>query len=624
MVKKPNLSFLKGLMFWIAIIALGLILSELWSIRGNKRTDIDISQFYNLWQDGRIESIVIIEQDIEGELTTPAQIGEYQDVVSFKTHIPYPDPDLVRQLVEDSTILVSSKTSSNFWQYILPWLPIVLIFVVWFFIWKKMMEGGGAGKAFSFAKSKAKRFIANKDKVTFKDVAGEEEAKEELREVIEFLKDPKKFTRLGAKVPKGVILIGAPGTGKTLLARAVAGEADVPFFSITGSDFVEIFVGVGASRVRDLFEKGKQSAPSIIFIDEIDAVGRHRGNTVSGAHEEREQTLNALLSEMDGFEPNQGIIVIAATNRPEVLDAALLRPGRFDRRVIVDMPDFRGRKGILEVHTRHLPLSDDVDLKKIAQGTPGFAGADLANMVNEAALQAAKLNKNKVEMSDFEWAKDKVLMGVERKSLLINKEEKNVTAYHESGHALVGKLQKESDPIHKVSIIPRGRALGVTQSLPLDDRRIYKKDYLQATLAQLLGGRAAEMLVFKIPTTGAGNDLEKATQLAKNLVCEWGMSEKIGPINHSGREQKLFFQGREISYNRDYSEKTAQIIDEEVKRIVEEAYQKAYHILSQHRQILDEMVDLLLAKESISGEDINEILLRNNIDIPKKENEPEL
>jgi len=511
LLKKPTFSFLKGLIFWIAIIALGLILSELWSIRGEKRKNIDYSEFYHLWKNGDIKSLVVIEQNIEGELRNPVELPEKGEVTIFKTHIPYPDPDLIRELVEDPSVMVSSKTSSNFWQYVLPWLPIILIFAIWFFLWRKMMEGGGPGKAFSFAKSKAKRFVANKLKVNFNDVAGEEEAKEELREVIEFLQDPKKFTRLGAKVPKGVLLIGAPGTGKTLLARAVAGEADVPFFSITGSDFVEIFVGVGASRVRDLFKRGMENAPCIIFIDEIDAVGRHRGNTVSGAHEEREQTLNALLSEMDGFEPNQGVIVIAATNRPEVLDAALLRPGRFDRRVIVEIPDYRGRKGIFKVHTRNLPLSDDIDLEQLAKGTPGLVGADIANMVNEAALQAAKLNKNKVEMIDFEWAKDKVLMGVERKSMLISKEEKKVTAYHEAGHALIGKLIKECDPIHKVSIIPRGRSLGVTQSLPLDDRRLYKKTYLHAMLSQLLGGRAAEMLVFKIPTTGAGNDLDKVT-----------------------------------------------------------------------------------------------------------------
>jgi len=619
--KKSKYSFLKGILFWVAIIVVGLIISELWSMKGDKRVDIEFSEFYRFWKENKIDSIVVIEQDIEGNFLSLQTIGENTDVHLFKTHIPYPDPDLIREILQDSTVIVSSKNPSNFWQYIIPWLPVLLIVGIWFFIWRNMMSGGGAGKAFSFAKSKAKRFISTKNKVTFKDVAGEDEAKEELKEVIQFLKAPKKFTRLGARVPKGVMLVGAPGTGKTLLARAVAGEADVPFYSLTGSDFVEIFVGVGASRVRDLFKKGKETAPCIIFIDEIDAVGRHRGNTVSGAHEEREQTLNALLSEMDGFEPNQGIIVIAATNRPEVLDAALLRPGRFDRRVMVDIPDYKGRKGILEVHVKNIPLADDIDLEILAKGTPGFVGADLANMVNEAALQAAKLNKNSVEMVDFEWAKDKILMGVEKRSMIINEKEKEITANHEAGHALVGRLLPECDPIHKVSIIPRGGALGVTQSLPVDDKRIYKRSYIEQTLSMLLAGRAAEIVVFNEPTTGAANDFQKATQLARNYVCEWGMSEKFANISLSQNRERIMFGGKEIGYNRDYSENTAKIIDIEVKSIIDKAYKKAEDILNDNREILNKIVGVLLEKEIISGDEIDEILTEAGIDAPKKGHE---
>ncbi|MBN1619727.1 ATP-dependent zinc metalloprotease FtsH [candidate division WOR-3 bacterium] len=578
-------------------------------MKREKRSSVDFSFFYGLLQEGKVKSLVVVEQDIEGELTEPVktQDGE-EEFKLFKTRIPYPDPDLIREILKDSTVVVSSKNPSNFWQYILPWIPIVVIFVVWIFIWRYMMDSQGSGKAFSFAKSRAKRFVATKNKVTFKDVAGEEEAKEELREVIVFLKDPKKFTRLGAKVPKGVLLIGAPGTGKTLLARAVAGEADVPFFSITGSDFVEIFVGVGASRVRDLFKNAKENTPCIIFIDEIDAVGRHRGNSLSGAHEEREQTLNALLSEMDGFEQNQGIIVVAATNRPEILDAALLRPGRFDRRVMVDLPDVKGRKGILEVHTKNFPLSPDVDLGVLAKQTPGFVGADLANMANEAALQAAKQNKDYLEMTDFEWAKDKILMGVERKSLLINEKEKIITANHEAGHAIVAKFLEESDPIHKVSIIPRGRALGVTQSLPIDDKRIYRKKYLESMLSQLLGGRAAEILVFGEPTTGAANDLEKATQIARTIVAEWGMSDKIGPVNYGRSDERFSIGGKEFSYGKEYSEATALVIDEEVKKLLDDSYKKALEIIRENFDVFEKMVKKLLEKEVITGSEIDEII----------------
>ncbi|MBN2364505.1 ATP-dependent zinc metalloprotease FtsH [candidate division WOR-3 bacterium] len=579
-------------------------------MKREKRGSVDFSYFYGLLKEGKVKSLVVVEQDIEGELTEPVRLDPEEDEFKlFKTRIPYPDPDLIREILQDSTVVVSSKNPSTFWQYILPWIPIVVIFVAWIFIWRYMMDNQGSGKAFSFAKSRAKRFIATKNKVTFKDVAGGDEAKEELREVIVFLKDPKKFTRLGAKVPKGVLLIGAPGTGKTLLARAVAGEADVPFFSITGSDFVEIFVGVGASRVRDLFRNAKENTPCIIFIDEIDAVGRHRGNSLSGAHEEREQTLNALLSEMDGFEQNQGIIVVAATNRPEILDAALLRPGRFDRRVIVDVPDVIGRKGILEVHTKNLPLAPGVDLGILAKQTPGFVGADLANMANEAALQAAKKNKDYLEMSDFEWAKDKILMGVERKSLLISEKEKIITANHEAGHAIVAKFLEESDPIHKVSIIPRGRALGVTQSLPIDDKRIYRKTYIEGMLCQLLGGRAAEMLVFGEPTTGASNDLEKASQIARTVVTEWGMSDKIGPINFGRNDERFSIGGKEFSQGKEYSEATAVVIDEEVKKILDSSYDKAAAILRDNFDVFEKTVKKLLEKEVVTGAEIDEIIV---------------
>ncbi|MBN1150709.1 ATP-dependent zinc metalloprotease FtsH [candidate division WOR-3 bacterium] len=597
------------MLFWVAIILVGLVISEIWGMKREKRETVDFSYFYGLLKEGKVKSLVVVEQEIEGELNERVRIDPEKDEFKlFKTRIPYPDPDLIREILSDSSVVVSSKSPSNFWQYILPWIPIVVIFVAWIFIWRYMMDSQGSGKAFSFAKSRAKRFIATKNKVTFKDVAGGDEAKDELKEVIEFLKDPKKFTRLGAKVPKGVLLIGAPGTGKTLLARAVAGEADVPFFSITGSDFVEIFVGVGASRVRDLFKNAKENTPCIIFIDEIDAVGRHRGNTLSGAHEEREQTLNALLSEMDGFEQNQGIIVVAATNRPEILDNALLRPGRFDRRVIVDVPDVKGRKGILEVHTRDLPLSPDVDLSVIAKQSPGFVGADLANMANEAALQAAKKGKDYIEMVDFEWAKDKILMGVERKSLLINEKEKVITANHEAGHAIVAKFTPESDPIHKVSIIPRGRALGVTQSLPIDDKRIYRKKYIESILCQLLGGRAAEMMVFGEPTSGAANDLERASLIARTLVVEWGMSDKVGPVNYGKSDERFSIGGKEFSYGKEYSEVTAEIIDQEVKKILEISYEKAVKILKDNLEVFEKTVKKLLEKEVVTGAEIDEII----------------
>jgi cell division protease FtsH len=485
------------------------------------------------------------------------------------------------------------------------WFPMLLLVGVWIFFMRQMQIGGG--KAMSFGKSRAKLLTENTHKVTFADVSGIDEAKDELEEIIQFLKDPKRFTRLGGRIPKGVLLVGPPGTGKTLLARAIAGEAGVPFFSISGSDFVEMIVGVGASRVRDLFVQGKKHAPCIIFIDEIDAVGRHRGAGLGGGHDEREQTLNQLLVEMDGFEANEGVILVAATNRPDVLDPALLRPGRFDRRVVVPRPDVKGREGILKVHTRKVPLSDDVDIVKVARSTPGFAGADLENLVNEAALLAARRNKEKVEMTDFELAKDKVLMGAERRSLVLSLAERRNTAYHESGHALVAMLQPGADPVHKVTIIPRGMALGVTQQLPLDDRYTYSRDYLMTQLATMFGGRVAEELVFGQTTTGAGDDIEKATELARKMVCQWGMSVELGPMTFGRREEQVFL-GRDIAHQRDYSEHTAIEIDREVRRMVDAAFQRARKLLADNLPLLHAVSDRLLEQEVLDGGEVAEMV----------------
>jgi cell division protease FtsH len=485
------------------------------------------------------------------------------------------------------------------------WFPVLLLIGVWIFFMRQMQVGGG--KAMSFGKSRAKMLSENTQKVTFSDVAGVDEAKDELEEIIAFLKDPKKFTKLGGRIPKGVLLVGSPGTGKTLLARAIAGEAGVPFFSISGSDFVEMFVGVGASRVRDLFVQGKKNAPCIIFIDEIDAVGRHRGAGLGGGHDEREQTLNQLLVEMDGFETNEGVILIAATNRPDVLDPALLRPGRFDRRVVVPRPDVKGREGILKVHARKLPLSEDVDLERLARGTPGFAGADLENVVNEAALLAARQNKDRVSMLDFEVAKDKVLMGSERKSMILSLEERRHTAYHEAGHALVAKLTPGVDPVHKVSIIPRGMALGVTTTLPTDERYTVTKDAWLSQIVFCFGGRAAEEIVFGHETTGASNDIKKATDIAKRMICEYGMSERLGPVAF-GRNEEQIFLGRDFSQVKDYSEQTAQQIDDEVRRLVSEGYERAKSLLHEHTDLLHTIAERLLEKEAIDGAEIDEII----------------
>ncbi len=527
------------------------------------------------------------------------------------------DPSFIPTLKKNNVLIkVKPAEKTSLWQSILiSWFPMLLLIAVWIFFMRQMSSGGG--KAFSFGKSKAKLLNEAENKVTFKDVAGVDEAKEEVGEIIEFLKNPKKFTKLGGKIPKGVLLVGPPGTGKTLLAKAIAGEADVPFFSISGSDFVEMFVGVGAARVRDLFNQGKKNAPCIIFIDEIDAVGRHRGAGLGGGHDEREQTLNQLLVEMDGFESNEGVIIIAATNRPDVLDPALLRPGRFDRQVVVNNPDVKGREGILKVHIRNKPVDDGVDLSVIARGTPGFSGADLANLVNEAALLAASKGKEKIEMEDFDEAKDKVLLGKERRSMIISPEEKKITAYHEGGHTLVAKFLPEADPIHKVTIIPRGRALGLTQQLPIDDRHTYKKEYLLAQISILMGGRVAEEIVLGSITTGAGNDIERATELARKMVCEWGMS-KLGPLAYGQKDEQIFL-GKELVKHKDYSEKTAIEIDNEIKSIVIDCYNKTKKILEDNIDKLHALANALLEKETLSGDEIDKIIFNENEEA--KENE---
>jgi cell division protease FtsH len=560
--------------------------------------EIVFSDFIQYLQDGQISEVTIKQP--ENQIT-----GTLKNGLRFRTYAP-DYPDLVKEL-RDKGVRIAAKPDQTPWylNVLFNFGPILLLIFLWIFFMRQMQTGGN--RALSFGKSRAKLITERGVKVTFNDVAGIEEAKEEVREIIDFLKDPQKFQKLGGKIPKGVILVGPPGTGKTLLAKAIAGEAGVPFFSISGSDFVEMFVGVGASRVRDLFDQAKKNAPCIIFIDEIDAVGRHRGAGLGGGHDEREQTLNQLLVELDGFDANEGIIVIAATNRPDVLDPALLRPGRFDRQVIVSTPDVRGRLEIIKVHAKKVPLADDVNLEVLARGTPGFSGADLANLINEAALLAARQGKTKVEMKDFEAAKDKVMMGKERRSLMLSEEEKRNSAHHEAGHALVAKLTPGTDPIHKVSIIPRGMALGVTQQLPVDDRYTYSRDYLMNTLAVLLGGRAAEEIALGKMTTGAGNDLERATELARKMVCEWGMSERLGPLTFGKREEQIFL-GKEIMKHKDYSEKTAQEIDEEVMRIVRERYEYAKRLLTENKDILTRLANALLERETLDASQIDAII----------------
>ena len=563
----------------------------------NSQSEVIFSEFMN-----EVESGKITEVTIQGDRIS----GTYLDGRSFQTMTPSKDQDLIRILREKGVriVVVAPEQTSWYMNILISWFPMILLLGIWIFFMRQMQAGGG--KAMSFGKSKARLMNEDKNKITFKDVAGVDEAKEELREIIEFLREPQKFNKLGGKIPKGVLLIGPPGTGKTLLAKAIAGEASVPFFSISGSDFVEMFVGVGASRVRDLFEQGKKNSPCIVFIDEIDAVGRHRGSGMGGGHDEREQTLNQLLVEMDGFENNEGVILIAATNRPDVLDPALLRPGRFDRQVTVDRPDVKGREGVLKVHTATVPLTENVDLKTIARGTPGFTGADLANLVNEAALLAARDDKKCVSNDDFESAKDKVLMGVERRSMVISEKEKKTTAYHEAGHALVAFKLPGTDPLHKVTIIPRGRALGVTMQLPEDEKHTYPKSYLYNNLAIFMGGRVAEEICLEQMTTGAGNDIERATEMARQMVCEWGMSEKMGPLTYGSKEQQVFL-GMDTK-QKHFSEETANAIDQEVRALVMGGYEKAREILTDNRDSLEKMAIALLDRETLTGLEIKEII----------------
>ncbi len=606
--KEETLSpFYKNLALWLVISLMVILLFNMFNQPQTSRLETTYSQFLDAVRKGEVAQVTIQGDHI---------LGVYVNGSPFRTYVPQ-DPDLIRILRERGIEIQAKPKEESPWYMtiLISWFPMLLLIGVWIFFMRQMQMGGG--KAMSFGKSRARLLSEDARKVTFKDVAGVDEAKEELQEIVEFLKDPKKFTRLGGRIPKGVLLVGAPGTGKTLLARAIAGEAGVPFFSISGSDFVEMFVGVGASRVRDLFMQGKKFAPCIIFIDEIDAVGRHRGAGLGGGHDEREQTLNQLLVEMDGFESNEGVILISATNRPDVLDPALLRPGRFDRQVVVPVPDIRGREGILSVHLRGKPLADDVDVKTLAKGTPGFSGADLENLVNEAALLAARHNKDKIEMADFEEAKDKVMMGLERKSMILSEEEKRTTAYHEAGHALVARLLPGTDPVHNVTIIPRGRALGLTQQLPQDERHTYPKEYLLNNIAILMGGRAAEEIVFGHQTTGASNDIERATQLARRMVCEWGMSERMGPLSFGKMDDQVFL-GREIvQHHRDYSEQTAIQIDEEVRRIVEENYRKAKEILENHREILEAVAGALLEKETLENQDIERLIANLRPDLAR-------
>ena len=590
----------RTLIIWIVIFVAALLFSQYLTNQREREEVINFNQFIEYIKQGKIESAEVRDRALRGVLKDTA--------ATFKVILPtQPDFETAKSWGEEFGIVIDFKEDSpSLWGYLFGALPWLLIIGVWLFFLRRM-QGGGTKGIFNFGKSRARLWTENYPKVTFDDVAGTDEAKFELQEIIDFLKEPEKFQRLGGKIPKGALLLGPPGTGKTLLARAIAGEAGVPFFSMSGADFVEMFVGVGASRVRDLFEQGKKNAPCIIFIDELDAVGRHRGAGLGGGHDEREQTLNQLLVEMDGFEFNEGVILLAATNRPDVLDSALLRPGRFDRQIVVDWPDVRGREGILKVHTRKIPMAKNVDLSILAKGTPGFSGADLANMVNEAALLAARRNKKVVEAIDLEEAKDKVMMGTERKSLLISEKEKKTTAYHEAGHAIVAKLTPESDPVHKVTIIPRGRALGLTTVLPIDEKHTYSKTYCLALLRRLLGGRAAEKIVFEDITNGAGDDIKKGTDLARKMVCEWGMSEAMGPLTF-GEKQEEIFLGREIAQHRDYSEATAQLIDKEVRQMVEQAMEDSENMLRTNIDKLHVLANALLERESLDGDDIDLIM----------------
>ena len=587
----------KHIALWLVLALVVFGIFSVFNKQYRREPEIIFSEFTGAVERGDIREVVIQGNHIQ---------GKYKNAEQFRTFAP-DDPELVKSLRDKGVKIAAKPADDSPWYMVLllSWFPMLLLIGVWLYFMRQMQIGGG--KAMSFGKSRAKLLTENQHRVTFSDVAGVDEAKDDLQEIIAFLKDPKKFTKLGGRIPKGCLLVGAPGTGKTLLARAIAGEAGVPFFSISGSDFVEMFVGVGASRVRDLFVQGKKKAPCIIFIDEIDAVGRHRGAGLGGGHDEREQTLNQLLVEMDGFESNDGVILIAATNRPDVLDPALLRPGRFDRHVVVPRPDIRGREGILQVHIRKVPLSTDVDVSVLARSTPGFTGADLENLVNEAALLAARNDKEKVGMLDLELAKDKVMMGAERRSMIISDEEKRTTAYHEAGHALVAKLLPGADPIHKVTIIPRGMALGLTQQLPMDEKHTYPREYLLNNLVILFGGRVAEELVLEQTTTGAGNDIEKATDLAHRMVCEWGMSEKLGPMTFGNKEEEIFL-GRDFTQKVDYSKSTAVEIDAEVRRLIQESYQRAKELLTTNLRLLHKVAEALIEKEVLDGAEIDAIV----------------
>ena len=603
--RKPPKSY-RSIIFWIAAGIIIIVLYTLLQTPGAIKREINFSDFMDEVERGNINEVTITGSQLKGNFT---------DGQAFKSVAPPQYDDFVKILREQNVIITVKDANRNPWfSYLFTWFPILILILFWVFFMRQMQSGGN--KALSFGKSRAKLFSGVQKKATFKDVAGVEEAKEELQEIIGFLKDPQRFQKLGGRIPKGVLLVGAPGTGKTLLARAVAGEADVPFFSISGSDFVEMFVGVGASRVRDLFEQGKKHAPCLIFIDEIDAVGRQRGAGLGGGHDEREQTLNQLLVEMDGFDANEGVILIAATNRPDILDSAILRPGRFDRRIVVNMPDVKGREDILKVHIKNIPLNKDVNLKVLARSSPGFSGADLANLVNEAALLAARLSREDVTMKDMESAKDKVLMGAERKSMIISDEEKKSTAYHEAGHALAASLIPGADPIHKVTIIPRGLALGITQQLPLDDRYTYSKTNLEAQLSVLMAGRVAENLFLNKTTTGAANDFERATDIARKMVCQYGMSD-LGPLTFGERDD-LIFLGKELAMHKNFSEKTAELIDIEVKKLITRNFDRSKDLLEKNGRVLKAIAEALLDKEILSSEEIDDVIKGNKKGVTKK------
>ncbi|MFP4369612.1 MAG: ATP-dependent zinc metalloprotease FtsH [Candidatus Kapaibacterium sp.] len=614
--KGPQPNIFRNMMLWL-ILAAGIFAVYV-MMQGTQKQEWPVSytEYRSFLDQDLIKSAKVVKSQLNdytfrGELKQPVTVmidGRPREVKDFVTKLGVVDSETEKKWEEKGITWTYEDGDNQFWGYVISFLPWILLIGLYIFFFKRMQGGGGGSKGiFSFGKSRAKLLTEDNPKVTFRDVAGADEAKYELEEVIEFLKEPTKFQKLGGKIPKGVLLLGPPGTGKTLLARAVSGEAGVPFYSISGADFVEMFVGVGASRVRDLFEQAKKSSPCIVFIDEIDAVGRHRGAGLGGGHDEREQTLNQLLVEMDGFEQNSGVIIIAATNRPDVLDPALLRPGRFDRQVVVDRPDVKGREGIFKVHTDKIPLGSDVDLSILAKGTPGLSGADIANIVNEAALLAARRNSDKVTMYDFENAKDKILMGIERKSMVISDKEKEMTAYHEMGHALVGKFLEDADPVHKVTIIPRGRALGVTSYLPNEDYHSHSKEYIEAKIVLMMGGRAAEKLVFDNLTTGASNDLQRATQLARKMVCDWGMSEALGPITFDNNGDEVFL-GKEISHSRNHSEKTAELIDREIRKILVDCHDKAQRILSDNLHLLHKTSKILLDREILDGEELDMLI----------------